>query len=222
MNLAAAAEVLGAVPVGCAAAWAGRRVTASAAPKLWAMVALEAVVALSAVLVASGMSAPALLVAGWALGLLAAVDLVALRLPDSITLPLGVAGLLIGPWLLGTPLVDHLVGAIAGYGVLALVAWAYARLRSREGLGLGDAKLLAVAGAWLGWIALPTVVVLASAGGLAWAAIRLLRRGRAALAEPIAFGAPLCAAIWVCLLLATAGDSRTISTWPLILTWPLS
>ena len=205
MNLAAAAEVLGAVPAGCAAAWAGRRLTASAAPGLWVMVAIEAGVALCSVFVASGTSALALLAAGWTLGLLAAVDVVALRLPDVLTLPLGLAGLLVGPWLLGTPLVDHLIGAVAGYGVLALAAWAYARLRGREGLGLGDAKLLAVAGAWLGWIALPTVLVLASAGGLAWAAARLLRRGRAGLAEPIAFGAPLCAAVWVCLLLASAG-----------------
>ena len=215
MNLAAVAEVLGAVPAGCAAAWAGRRLTASTAPWLWAMVALEVVLALCVVLTASGAAALALLAAGWTLGLLAAVDVMVLRLPDVITLPLGVAGLLIGPWLLGTPLLDHIIGAVAGYGVLALAAWAYARIRGREGLGLGDAKLLAVAGAWLGWIALPSVVVLASAGGLAWAALRLLRRGRAGLAEPIAFGAPLCAAIWVCLLLAAAGDGRAILTWPM-------
>jgi len=70
---------------------------------------------------------------------------------------------------------------------------------------LGDAKLLAVAGAWLGWTALPSVVVLACAGGLAWAALRLLRRGHEGLAEPIAFGLPLCAATWASLLLAAAG-----------------
>ncbi|HEX2815238.1 MAG TPA: A24 family peptidase [Phenylobacterium sp.] len=214
MNLAAAAEVLGAVPAGCAAAWAGRRLTANAAPNLWAMIALEIAVALSAVVAAPAASVPALLVAGWSLGLLAAIDLMVLRLPDSLTLPLGAVGLLLGPRLLGTPLLDHIVGAAAGYGVLALVAFVYARLRGREGLGLGDAKLLAVAGAWLGWIALPTVVVLASAGGLAWAAIRLLRRGRAGLDEPIAFGVLLCTAIWGCLLFATAGDGRIILTWP--------
>ena len=208
MNLAAAAEVLGAVPVGWAATLAGRRLAASGAPALWAMIAIEAAIALSAVLLTPATAAPSLLIAGWSLGLLAVVDVLALRLPDVITLPLGLVGLLLGPRLLGTPLLDHVIGAAAGYAVFALLAWAYARFRGREGLGMGDAKVLAVAGAWLGWMALPIVVVLASAGGLAWAAIRLLRRGRAGLAEPIAFGAPLCAAIWVSLLLAAAGLGR--------------
>lgn len=208
MNLTAAAEVLGAVPVGWAAALAGRRLAATEALPIWVMIAAEVGVALSAVVLAPGRDVPILLVAGWSLALLAAVDLLALRLPDIITLPLGLAGLLLGPRLLDAPLMDHMVGAGAGYAVLALLAWAYARLRGREGLGLGDAKLLAVAGAWLGWMALPTVVVLACAGGLGWAGIRVLRRGREGLAEPIAFGAPLCAAIWACLLLAAAGVTR--------------
>ncbi len=104
--------------------------------------------------------------------------------------------------MLSEPLADHAIGAIAGYAVLAGVGWLYRRLRGREGLGLGDAKLLAVAGAWLGWAALPTVVVLACAGGLALAAVRLLSRGRTGLAEPIAFGLPLCGAIWIVLLQA--------------------
>lgn len=208
MNLAAAAEVLGAIPAGWAAAMAGRRLAAHEALSLAAMIAVEAVVALSAVLLAPAPAVPVLLVAGWTLALLAAVDLVALRLPDVVTLPLGLAGLALGPRLLGSPLLDHVIGAAAGYAVLALLAWAYARIRGRDGLGLGDAKLLAVAGAWLGWMALPSVVVLACAGGLVVAAVRLLRRGRAGLAEPIAFGAPLCGAIWVSLLLAAVGLGR--------------
>jgi leader peptidase (prepilin peptidase)/N-methyltransferase len=91
---------------------------------------------------------------------------------------------------------------------LAGVGEAYARLRGREGLGLGDAKLLAVAGAWLGWRALPVVVVIACGAGLGWAAVRLLMRGRTGLAEPIAFGAPLSVAIWICLILASTGGVR--------------
>ena len=208
MNLAAAAEILGAVPVGWGAALAGRRLAETEAVAIWAMIAVEAGVAVSAVLLAPGSDIPILLVAGWSLGLLATVDFLALRLPDIVTLPLGLAGLLLGPRLLDTPLADHVIGAFAGYAVLALLAWAYARLRGREGLGLGDAKLLAAAGSWLGWQALPNVVVLACAGGLAWAALRTLRRGRDGLAEPIAFGLPLCAAIWGSLLLAAAGVTR--------------
>ena len=205
MNLIDALAVLGAAPVGWVSALAARRLAETSAPPVLAMIAVQAAVALSAVLLAPASAVPVLLVAGWGLGLLGVVDVLALRLPDLITLPLGVAGLVLAPGLLGAPLKDHVIGAAAGYLVLALLGWAYARIRGRDGLGLGDAKLLAVAGAWLGWQALPNVVVLACAGGLAWAAIRLLQRGRAGLTEPIAFGLPLCAAIWASLLLAVAG-----------------
>ena len=205
MNWMGALAVVGAAPVGWVSALAARRLAGTTAPSVLVMIAVQAAVALSAVLPAPASAVPVLLVAGWGLGLLGVVDFLALRLPDVITLPLGLAGLVLAPGLLGTPLKDCLIGAVAGSLVLALLGWAYARLRGREGLGLGDAKLLAVAGAWLGWAALPNVVVLACAGGLAWAAIRLLQRGRAGLAEPIAFGLPLCAAIWASLLLATAG-----------------
>ncbi len=205
MNLATAAQALGCVPVGWAATWAARRLAGTAAPTYAAMIAIEAGAALSAALLAPAAEVPVLLLAGWTLGLLAMVDLLSLRLPDLLTLPLGVAGLVFGPGLVGTPLVEHVIGGAAGYAVLSLVSWAYARVRGRDGMGLGDAKLLAAGGAWLGWTALPNVVVLACAGGIAWAALRMLRRGRAGLAEPIAFGLPLCAAIWASLLLAVAG-----------------
>jgi leader peptidase (prepilin peptidase)/N-methyltransferase len=204
-SLWGAAAVAAAVPAGWGAALAGRRLAGSAQPPVALMIAIEALLAASAAEFGPLQALPALLVAGWLLGLLAVVDVLAFRLPDLLTAPLAVAGLLAGPRLLGQPLMDHVVGAAGGFGVLALLGWAYERLRGREGLGLGDAKLLGAAGAWLGWTALPMVVVLACAGGLAWAAARLLLRGRAGLAEPIAFGAPLCAAIWIALLIAVSG-----------------
>jgi len=205
MNLATGAEALGALPVGWAATWAARRLAGTTAPTFVVMIAIEAGVALSAVLLAPASDVPVLLLAGWTLGLLAMVDFLVLRLPDLLTLPLGVAGLVFGPTLVGTTLAEHVIGGAAGYAALSLVSWVYARVRGRDGMGLGDAKLLAAGGAWLGWTALPNVVVLACAGGLAWAALRMLRRGRAGLSEPIAFGLPLCAAIWASLLLAVVG-----------------
>lgn len=205
MNMATAALALGALPVGWAAALAARRLAGTAAPSFVVMIAVEAVVALSAALLAPAADVAVLLLAGWTLGLLAMVDLLSLRLPDMLTLPLGVAGLVFGPALAGTPLIEHVIGAASGYAALSLISWVYAWLRGRDGMGLGDAKLLAAGGAWLGWTALPNVVVLACAGGLAWAALRMSRRGRAGLDEPIAFGLPLCAAIWASLLLAVAG-----------------
>jgi len=145
-------------------------------------------------------------VLGWTLALLACIDVLALRLPDLVTLPLMVAGLLLGPPLLATPFDDRLIGAAVGYGVIAALGWTFARLRGREGIGLGDAKLLACAGAWLGWRPLPNLVLIAAAGGLIWVALGVLRRGKTALMAPIPFGAPLSGAFWILWLLAIHGD----------------
>ena len=78
----------------------------------------------------------------------------------------------VDPGLLG----DHALGALAGFASLAVIASVYRRVRGREGLGLGDAKLLAAAGAWLGWQALPSVVLIAAASGLALALATRARR----------------------------------------------
>ena len=64
-----------------------------------------------------------------------------------------------------------------GYGCFVLIAWLYHKIRGRDGLGLGDAKLFAAAGAFVGWQGLPLVLLVASGGGVV--AILLLRlRGR--------------------------------------------
>lgn len=133
----------------------------------------------------------------WAAGIVLAfaltwasvVDIDRFILPDIITLGLVIAGL--GLHALGgtsQAQLDAAIGAIAGYAVIALTAAAYRRLRGRDGLGLGDAKLLAAAGAWLGWIALPVVLLGASTAGLLWAACATAIRGRAGLAAPLPFG----------------------------------
>lgn len=138
------------------------------------------------------------LVLGWTLLVLAAVDVAVFRLPDVLTLPLTAAGLL-AAWLLpaadGWP--DHLAGSVAGYGFLALFAWSFRKLRGYDGLGMGDAKLMAAAGAWLGWRALPSVLLLGCLGGLLWWLLaRFAAKGEHA--DPrIPFGAPLCAAVWL-------------------------
>jgi len=204
MTLLPAAPLIGAFPMGWLGAREARRWADSTLPPMWLMIVIELAVAASVVLLTPQRDWPFLLLAGWVLAVLAVVDVLAFRLPDGLTLPLGIAGLIMGPKLSGAPWTDHLIGAAAGFAVLAGIAWVYARVRGREGLGLGDAKLLGVAGAWLGWMALPNLVIIACAGGLAWAAFRLLRRGQAALSEPIAFGLPLCVALWVLLIMETS------------------
>jgi leader peptidase (prepilin peptidase)/N-methyltransferase len=126
---------------------------------------------------------------------LAAIDLAVYRLPDFLTLPLLAAGLIVSVLLPGRPVMDHAIGAIAGWGVLAWLAWAFRRWRGVEGMGLGDAKLFGAAGAWLGWEALPSVMLIACAAAFLWVGLKVVRRGFAAAHERIAFGAPLCLAI---------------------------
>jgi len=134
---------------------------------------------------------------GWRLLVLAIIDGLVLRLPDILTLPLIAIGLLISIFLPERPLFAHVVGAAMGFAVLYVISLAYRRARGREGLGLGDAKLAAAAGAWLGWQALPSVILIAAAAGIVWFGLAFARRGRAALSEQIPFGVPLCFAIWL-------------------------
>ena len=135
---------------------------------------------------------------GWTLACLAVIDLTAFRLPDAFTLPLIAVGLAVSFVLLpGRPIVDHLVGAAVGYGALAGLAWAFEKARGIDGIGMGDAKLLAAAGAWLGWRDLPSVVLIACALAFVWVAVSALARGRDVLGRRIAFGAPLCLAFWI-------------------------
>ena len=110
-------------------------------------------------------------VLGWALLALGWIDLRHLLLPDVLTLPLVLAGLAWTWWLDPDSVFDHAVGAALGYLVLRAVEIGYRRLRGRDGLGQGDAKLMASAGAWLGWQALPTVLVAAAVVGIAFALV---------------------------------------------------
>jgi len=192
------AVLLGAVPAGYLAAVAARRLGDSDHPKALVMIGASAVMGVWAALI---MPAPFLLAVtcalGWTLLVLSAVDLAAFRLPDILTLPLIVSGIAIAWWLPEQNVAGHFAGALVALLLFYAVAAAYQRVRHQEGLGLGDVKLAGAAGAWLGWQALPYVVLLACALGLVWVGIATMRRGRAAAQERIPFGVALCFAIWV-------------------------
>lgn len=117
------------------------------------------------------------------------MDLREFRIPDSLNFMLVISGL-IHAAVLEDALINNLIGAAAGYLFLAVWGEVYFRLREREGLGLGDAKLFAGAGAWLGWQALPLVLLVAALGGLAYALVTR-KRGR----DKIAFGPFIALAI---------------------------
>ena len=99
---------------------------------------------------------------------LAYFDLRTFRLPDVITLPLILLGLLFNG-VSNESLIsfqDSLIGATLGYVCLWLLNLLYRIVKKQDGIGMGDAKLLAALGAWLGWFALPSILLIASLTGL--------------------------------------------------------
>ena len=135
-------------------------------------------------------------VLGWWLLALGWIDGEHLRLPDMLTLPLVVAGL-VATWVLEPEGVgDHAVAAAVAYLAFRGIAGGYRALRGRDGLGQGDAKLLAASGAWVGVAGLPHVVLGAAVAALAvtlggWAFGR-----RVAGDVPVPFGPYLALATW--------------------------
>jgi leader peptidase (prepilin peptidase)/N-methyltransferase len=139
----------------------------------------------------------------WAMLAIAVIDAERFIIPDALSLPAIVLGLVASGSLLD-PAQDalvslgHAIGALMGGAGFWLVRAVYARLRGREGLGLGDVKLAAAAGAWTGWHDLPNVVLLAATAALGLAlALASVRRSGLAATERIPFGAFLAPAIWI-------------------------
>jgi leader peptidase (prepilin peptidase)/N-methyltransferase len=143
----------------------------------------------------------------WVLVALTFIDLDKMLLPDQLTLPLLWGGLLFN--LAGgfAPLADAVIGTMAGYLVLWSLYWAFKLLTGKEGMGYGDFKLLAALGAWLGWQALPIVLLLSSLVG-AFIGIGLILLRNHHQNKPIPFGPYLAIAGWIALLW---GD--TITRW---------
>lgn len=162
-------------------------------PTIEAAAALIGAVSLAAHPDAGGLLGAAF---GWALLTLAILDVEHFWLPDALTLPLLGAGVALGVRF-DPALLDRLIGAAAGFTVLAGVGLVYRRLRGRAGLGGGDPKLFAAIGAWIGWQSMPFVLLSAALIGLASVAAMALRgRGITALTR-VPFGAPLAIAGWL-------------------------
>lgn len=139
----------------------------------------------------------------WSLIALALIDLDTQLLPDSIVLPLLWLGLLVNVAGVFAPLADAVIGAAVGYGVLWALYWAFKLLTGKEGMGYGDFKLMGAMGAWLGWAALPGVVLLASLTGII-AAVAMMFAGSMARETPMPFGPFIAAAGWLAMLLTLA------------------
>lgn len=173
--------------------------------------------------VAPGAEGAAGAVFGWLLLALAALDVAALWLPNILTGTLALAGLAVGLSGIAAPspagvnwelfsglkpdLAERLIGGVVGYAVLWLAAMLYRTARGRHGLGGGDSKMFGAIGLWLGWQALPLVLLAACLLGLAAAVILALARRRWDNAVRLPFGAMLAAAAfatWLAVVTAPA------------------
>lgn len=134
---------------------------------------------------------------GWWLIALAAIDARDMMLPDSLTLPLILAGFAVTYVIAPGALAHHAAGALAGYAAIALIGYAYRRARRRDGIGLGDAKLAAAAGAWVSWTGLPGVILIASLTAIAMIVLGALLGSRGRLDGRIPFGPHLAIGTWI-------------------------
>lgn len=119
--------------------------------------------------------------------LLAVIDLEHYLLPDRITLPAILVGLVLQFWNPAVTLLDAIVGILAGAGVLILVINFWFWLRGNEGMGLGDVNMLALIGAFLGWQGVLATLFLATLSG-ALVGLTLLAVGRLGLQSRLPFG----------------------------------
>lgn len=133
---------------------------------------------------------------GWLLLALAALDLLALWLPDRLTALLGLAGFVTGALGFAPSLADRIVGGLVGFGGLWAIAAAYRHWRGREGMGGGDPKLMGAIGLWLGWRMLPALLLVACLIGLGFVAVRALFGRRAAAEDMVPLGLLLALAAY--------------------------
>jgi len=154
-------------------------------------------VVLWAASVASGWVLVASCVLGWTLLALALTDWRVYLLPDPLALFLLLSGLAASRVMDSGTMPRHIVGAAGGFIAFAGVAWIYRRVRGRDGLGFGDAKLLAGLGAWVGWEGLPGTIFIAALAGLVFVAARSVFVAKTDWSDRIPLGSFLAAAGWL-------------------------
>jgi leader peptidase (prepilin peptidase) / N-methyltransferase len=134
----------------------------------------------------------------YALIALSQIDFETKLLPDDITLPVLWLGLIVNSAGIFTDLKSALLGAVLGYLALWTVYQGFRIATGKEGMGFGDFKLLALLGAWLGWQALPFIILISSIlGTLVGVTLILMGRDRN---DAIPFGPYLATAGWISLL----------------------
>jgi leader peptidase (prepilin peptidase)/N-methyltransferase len=138
----------------------------------------------------------------WFLVAAGGIDFRTQLLPDSLTLPLLWLGLLISLAPVFVDTREAVIGAAIGYLALWSVYWLFKLATGKDGMGFGDFKLFAAAGAWMGYAALLPVIIIAAVSGAVIGTILLRTRGQDR-SVPFAFGPFLAIAMWIWLV---AGD----------------
>ena len=139
------------------------------------------------------------IVLSWALISLSFIDYDHQYLPDNITLPFLWLGLFLNLNNLYVDLASAVLGAIMGYLVLWLVYQVFKIVTGKEGMGYGDFKLLAMLGAWLGWQALPAIILISTlVGSIIGVSLIVFKQHNRN--HPIPFGPYLAIAGWIVLL----------------------
>ena len=133
---------------------------------------------------------------GWLLLTLALIDARHFRLPDPIVALLAGTGVAASLALGAPSLVNSLIGLVAGFVALEAVRLLYRRFRGRDGIGRGDPKMFAATGAWLGWEALPGVLLVAALAGLAFALASRVTARQIGWSDRLPLGTLLAIAAW--------------------------
>jgi leader peptidase (prepilin peptidase) / N-methyltransferase len=147
---------------------------------------------------------------GWWLLLTAALDLEAQWLPDLLTLPLVLLGLAAAWGGFGPPLAERLWGAGLGWASLEAIRLIYRLSRGRDGMGAGDPKLFAAAGAWVGVWNLPVILLTAGLLGIAGALVMLLRGQTVRGETRMPLGTLIALAFWPAWLLVAIQPSSIL------------
>ena len=120
------------------------------------------------------------------------IDLKHFIIPNVLTFPLMIIGFLksFDPNLNQTIFpnyINSLIGGLFGYSIIWLIIFFYKKVRKKEGMGLGDAKLMAVIGFWFGWISIPFTIFISSTVALILVVPSLINQSRKMSSE-IPFG----------------------------------
>ena len=109
------------------------------------------------------------------------IDLKHFIIPNELTFPLMIIGFIksFDPNLnkaIFPNYINSLIGGFVGYSIIWLIIYFYKKIRKKEGMGLGDAKLMAAIGFWFGWVSIPIVIFISSFVALIFAVPSLIKK----------------------------------------------